>query len=126
EGFRLTREHPRAILFWAAAHLIISTAMNAAMISIFGDRLGALEAGATTRDPNVALEAMSKLLPLYLLVIPYGLILLAIFPAAVFRMVLRPNDKGLGFLKLGDDELRLIAVSLIYAALAISAVFVVS
>ncbi|MFI4976363.1 MAG: hypothetical protein ACHP84_17655 [Caulobacterales bacterium] len=126
EGFRLTREHPRAILFWASAHLIISTALFAAVVSIFGDQFDSLDPVGASRDPNVAMAAIRKILPLYLLIVPYGFILLSVFSAAVFRMVLRPSDRGLGYLKLGDDELRLVALSVVYSILAVGVVSLVT
>ena len=120
EGFRLTREKPRVLLAWSVANFFISVIMALALIAMFGPMLAELEAvNANSDDPSQALAVFEKLAPLYALVLPAGLIVIAVWSAAVYRAVLRPADNRFWYLRLGADELRLALLMLIYVVLAI-------
>jgi hypothetical protein len=127
EGFRLTREKPRVLLAWSVANLFISVIMALSLIAMFGPMLAELEAvNANSDDPSQALAVFEKLAPLYALVLPAGLIVIAVWSAAVYRAVLRPADNRFWYLRLGADELRLALLMLIYVVLAIGFTFVLT
>ena len=127
EGFRLTREKPRVLLAWSVANFFISVIMALALIAMFGPMLAELEAvNANSDDPSQALAVFEKLAPLYALVLPAGLIVIAVWSAAVYRAVLRPADNRFWYLRLGADELRLALLMLIYVVLAIGFTFVLT
>jgi len=127
EGFRMTREKPRVLLAWSVANLIISVIMALALIAMFGPMLAELEAvNASSDDPAQALAMFEKLAPLYALVLPAGLIVIAVWSSAVYRAVLRPSDNRFWYLRLGGDELRLALLMLIYVVLAIGFTFVLT
>ena len=127
EGFRLTREKPRVLLAWSVANFIISVIMALALIAMFGPMLAELEAvNASSDDPRQALAMFEKLAPLYALVLPAGLIVIAVWSGAVYRAVLRPADNRFWYLRLGGDELRLTLLMLIYVVLAIGFTFVLT
>lgn len=126
EGFRLARERPRIMLVWAVVNLVVSVALGLALIAIFGPTLAELDAMAQTDDPAVAAEVFGKLAPFYGLMVPVGLVVLAVFSAAVYRLVLRPGDDRHAYLRIGGDEGRLILLMLIYFALIIGFTFVVT
>jgi hypothetical protein len=128
EGFRITREKPRVLLVWASFNLIISLIMGVALVGLFGPTLMELEAmsGQGSEDPAEALAMLQKLGPLYTLMIPAGLLVIAVTSAAVYRIVLRPSDSRYGYLRLGADELRLVGLMLIYLVLAIGFTFAVT
>lgn len=126
EGFRITRERPRVMLVWALFYLVISILMPVLLVTMGGQNLMELEAAAN--DPNVDPEAafanIAALAPLYSMMLPIGLAVQAILAAAVYRVILRPEERSHGYLQLGSDEFRLVALSLIYAILTVIAVAV--
>ncbi len=129
EGFRITRERPKALLIWTVFSLIISMVTPVLLILLgLGDNLEALEATANSKsaDPAAALENLRNLLPFYALLIPFSLTFQSMIAAAIYRTVLHPEDSRLGYLRLGRDELRLVILSVIYTGLAVLAVFVVA
>lgn len=127
EGFRITREKPRVLLIWAGFYLIISLLMPVLLVTMGGQNLMALEAQANNpnADPQAALDNLAALGPLYAILIPMGLAVQAVLAAAVYRAILRPEDTGFGYLRLGQDELRLTVLTLIYFLLSLAAVTIV-
>lgn len=125
EGFRITRENPRAILAWAILSFLVSLVLAPLMISMAGPELMQLEQSAADQlSTEEAAALMAKVMPLYLVLIPMGLTLQSVMAGAVFRAVLRPSERGLGFLKLGGDEGRLILLTISYVLLSMAAAFV--
>src|SRR5690606_10927907 len=62
----------------------------------------------------------------YALVLPVALITQSMLGAAVYRAILRPADGGVGYLRLGGDELRLIGLSIIYFLLTVVGMVVIT
>jgi len=88
----------------------------AAIFGFFGSSLASLLASTETlqgTEPTPAeLEGLSQTyLGLFALVAPLGLLLGAVLNAAVARAVVRPQEKALGYLRLGMDELRVLVVT---------------
>jgi len=112
EGFRLTREKPVAVLIWAALYLVITLISSLLLVLWAGQDMAAMrEVSATATapaDPERAAEMMQGLAKIYAIGLPIGLISSGLLTCAVFRAVLRPQDKGLGYLKFGAEELRMI------------------
>lgn len=129
EGFRLTREQPKTLLIWAAFNLVISVVSLVLLIGLGGSSLQAMmemeQAGAEA-DPAQAMEMLRSLGVVYAMILPVALLTQSMLGAAVYRAILRPADGGVGYLKLGGDELRLMALSLIYFVLMIIGVVVVT
>ena len=129
EGFRLTREQPKTLLIWAAFNLIVSVLSLVLLIGFGGSSLQAMmemeQAGAEA-DPAQAMEMLRSLGVVYAMILPVALLTQSMLGAAVYRAILRPADSGLGYLKLGGDELRLTALSLIYFLLMMVGVVVVT
>ncbi len=122
EGFRTVRRHPLAIVFWGLAYLVFF----AVFFFLFGGTLASVM--ATTRGMEggqPSPQDMEALGQTYLgfmgLVMPLALVLGAVLNAAVARAVLRPQDNSFGYLRLGADELRVLAVSVIIAILFFAA-----
>lgn len=112
EGFRIVREKPLSLIGWALAYLVMVAALIGAIYGILGpDFIAALEAdseAATT--PQEALALLSRVGMLLLAVVPIALIGSAILMTAVFRAVIRPEERGLAYMQLGGDEFRQLAV----------------
>jgi hypothetical protein len=122
EGFRVVRRHPLAILFWSLAYAVFF----AAFFGLFGSSLATLM--ATTESMEGAqpapqdLEALGQTYFGFMaLVMPLALVLGAVLNAAVARSVLSPADKAFGYMRLGSDELRVLAVSIVLGILFFAA-----
>ena len=115
EGFRLTRERPRAVAAWAFCYLIFSLLIGWVADLTLGSQSRALLADLQRAgsDPAAFWPAAQKLAPFFLAGVPLSLIFQAIFTSAVYRAVLQPQDARRGYLRLGLDEVRLLALNLI-------------
>ena len=114
EGFRVVRRHPLAIVFWSLAYLIFF----AAFFGLFGGSLATLMATTESLEgaqpSSQELEALGQTyMGFFALALPLGLVVGAVLNAAVARAVLSPAEKGFGYMRLGGDELRVLAVSVI-------------
>lgn len=115
EGFRVVRRHPLAIVFWTLAYL----AFFAAFFALFGGSLATLM--ATTQGMETGgqpspqeLEALGQTyIGFMALAMPLAAVLGAVLNAAVARSVLRPEEKTFGYMRLGGDELRVLAVTIL-------------
>ena len=74
--------------------------------------------GAETLSPRQFLDAMTLAAPVLLL----ALAVISIMAAAVYRLIFRHADANFGYVRLGADELRLMAVSVICFLLLIGSV----
>ncbi len=111
EGFRITRERPKVVLIWAAlaflaslAGTLISLSMPEAQATL--DALNSSEAPS----PDVVMQALGGLWPEML----FSIVLHVVLAAAVYRVMLHPQDERHRYLRFGANELRLMALSLIY------------
>ncbi len=116
EGFRIVRRHPLAIVFWGLAYVLFFVAFFA----LVGGQLPGIMAQAEALqggEPDLA--AFQALGQSYMAVLglgaPLGLLLSAVLSTGVARAVLSPSDKAFGYLRLGSDELRVLAVNVILA-----------
>ncbi|WP_333586633.1 hypothetical protein [Phenylobacterium sp.] len=118
EGFRLSREQPRTILVWAIFHFVVSVVSALVLISMSGDVLELMER-SDELTPDEVTQMMMGLAPSTVVLAPLGLAVMAVIAAAVYRLHLRPQEAGLGYLRLGADEVRLAALTIIYYFLSL-------
>lgn len=109
-AFRLVREHPSAVLIWMAIYLVISVG------GLFMTQPALeMEAAATGgADPAAMPGFWSAFGSMMLIQIASLFVFLVLFTAAL-RATLRPREPGLGFLRLGSDELRIIGLAIFLA-----------
>lgn len=105
-GFRVVREHPRAVLAWAAFQLVFSLLVQAVVLATASPELLAMMGDPSRVDPGRAAVFLGQLVRLAAVVLPLALIYYAIVLAAMNRIVLRPGDDRFGYLRLGGDEVR--------------------
>lgn len=110
EGFRIIRDKPGLILAWTAFYLLSLLAMILILLLPNLGTLAAAEVGGAARDFDQLLARFG--LPI-LIVFPLAMIMLTMLATAVYRAVLRPEDKAFAYLKLSGDELRVFASSVI-------------
>jgi len=119
EGFRITRERPKALLAWTLFCFAVSVASVLITSSMPKEARDALESLQTdpsqTPDVNALIQSLTVLSPL----LAFGLAVQCVMAAAVYRIILRPGDEKFSYLRLGKDELRLMALTLIYVVLAV-------
>jgi hypothetical protein len=108
EGFQLTREKPRTVLIWAVVMLLANLVATGLALTLGGEALSELSSvGASGGDPDEAVGRLAALAPLYLLLFPLAILFSSVMTAAIYRAVLRPQDGGPSYIRLGGDELRL-------------------
>ena len=123
EGFRITRENPRAFGAWIGATLfvnIVSVVIDAFMPANVKRGLESISASELLTGRQL-LDALLVTAPVILL----GLAVLNVMAAAVYRVIFRHDDTRFGYLRLGADELRLMGLTLIYIFLFIGLVVAV-
>lgn len=106
EGFRLARERPAAIGIWSAFLLVFGVVTTALLIAMAGPQLAAMATAEPGADPSQMMASFGAIGPAYLLILLLSFVAYAVLYAAVFRAILRPAEGGVGFLRLGGDELR--------------------
>jgi hypothetical protein len=114
EGFRLTRERPRAILAWSGVYFVGMAAIALLMTVILGPKFIELtRKGGLAGDPDAMANLLSHSAPAFLLLLAMAVALMSILTAAIYRIILRPQEKSFAYLRLGPDELRLTGVNLL-------------
>lgn len=114
-GFRTARENLRAMLIWMVTFGLFQAAMTALMMPTLGPVLVDIQAmqGQVNPDEQEVLALFNRLVQAVLPLIAPVLLVSAVQSAAVNRMILRPRDSGFGYLRIGADEFRQLAVMLL-------------
>lgn len=120
EGFRFARSHPAALLIWAAFLLVVLTVASLALFDLGGASMTGLVAAtqAKTPNPTVILNLMSDLAPASAFALLLCLVFGAVLVTAMLRVFLKPGPHSWGGLRLGGEELRMLAV--VMAILAVN------
>jgi len=126
EGFRLTRERPRAVIAWALCYLLFTFLISAIADLTLGSQSKALIADLQRAgsDPAAFWPAAQKMAPFFLAGLPLSLAFQAVFTCAIYRAILRPAESSRGYLRLGLDELRMMVLNLILAVIWGATIFV--
>ena len=124
EGFRLVRRNPLAVVAWALLYAVLTlTTLFALSRSIgpliaWSERAEAVEGGSPTpAEVSEMLQAFGGILLNLGWILPVALVVGAMLSAAVARGVLNPRAGGFGYLRLGMDEVRVLAVTLVLSIL---------
>ncbi|MDB5476062.1 MAG: hypothetical protein JWP49_1573 [Phenylobacterium sp.] len=117
EGFRITRENPRAFAWWAGASFLVSVLGVFVTVLMPANVRNAMNtlAGEETPDIGTLLDALIAVSPLFV----FGLAFQCMMAAAIYREIFRHEDSRFGYLRLGADELRLMALTLFFVLMAI-------
>ena len=122
EGFRIVRREPGTVAVWAVLLMIFSAVLMALLLPTLRDLLANVPTpGApvspATMNPAAQMALFGDVGRLYLTMLPIYLVFMSIFTGAVYRAVLRPQEKGLARLMLGGDELRLLGFFVLFVLL---------
>jgi hypothetical protein len=117
EGFRITRENPRAFALWAIFSFAISVLGAIVTVSMPAEVRSALQTLSSEQTPTAQElgDALIATAPLLL----FGLTVQCVMAAAVYRIIFRHDDARFGYLRLGMDELRLMAFTILFLLLVI-------
>jgi len=127
EGFRLVRRNPMAIVVWSVLYFVLSLAsLFASAHSMRGmvaltELLDGMESTppASFQDILPIFEAYGQAMSYTAWLMPVSLVVGSIIYAAIARGVLTPQAKGLGYVKFGMDEVRVLVVSIVISLAAI-------
>lgn len=115
EGFRIVRRKPTVLVGWSLFCIVMTGAMSLLMI----DSLVALATAAEGLEGGgePTMEQLAQVGRLYLNMIgwaaPLGLVFGAVLNTAIARAVLKPQASAFAYMRLGMDELRVAAASLV-------------
>jgi hypothetical protein len=117
EGFRVTRENPRAFGAWVIVSFLVSVVASVSTVFMPANVRHGLETMSASETPTAGqfLDALIVVAPILFL----GLAVQCVMAAAVYRLIFRHDDTRFGYLRLGADELRLMGLTLLYVGLAI-------
>jgi len=121
EGFRLTRERPGTIFGWGVVFAICIFVIGRLMLFSLDPHLVELSRHKDLQQQDI--EQISSLLaqswPAFILVVILLVGLYSTFIGGIYRLVLRPGEKGFLHLRFGVDELRLTGLNLLLFAFGI-------
>jgi hypothetical protein len=122
-GFRLVGARPQILLTWTVLLFLVSLGMTAAMSVTFGPALMQLQSATpqSRADPAQAVATFRALGSMYALFLPVSLVYYGVLYATMNRAVLKPQDSGFAYLRLGGDEFRQIGLMLLYIVVALGA-----
>ena len=114
-GFRFAKARPATILIWSAYLLVVTAVASIAMFDIGGDSLTALVIASQGSNPNPAqlTKLMQEAAPAFLFAGLLSIVFGAVLSTAILRVRLTPGPHAWGGLRLGGDELRLLAATLL-------------
>lgn len=121
-AFRLVRERPAAVAVWGFVYMVAVVGLSFAMRPV-----AALQGLGADANPQMMAANMSALFGRLSLFGIAFLLLFVILMTAAQRAVLRPADQGFFYIRVGMDELRMLAVALVliissYGAIILGAV----
>lgn len=120
EGFRLTREHPATVLAWGVVYALGIFVIGQLMLFALGPEfVNVMRKGATSEDAEVIGGVLAQSWPKFLLVLGPVMALTAMFQAGIYRLVLRPQERGVLHLRFGADELKLTLVNVLMVAIGL-------
>lgn len=123
EGLRLIWKRPKILGIWTGAYLLFYVALFVVALLLIGGAALSGMGGGLFANPGETpdLDALaSMIVPLVLMIIiliPVSLIFSAMLNTAMQRVTLRPEDGGLGYLKVGPDEFRQVGLYILMGLL---------
>jgi hypothetical protein len=115
EGFRLTRERPGTIFGWGVVYAVCVFIIGRLMLFSLDPQLVELtkKKDFNQQDIDQISTLLSQSWPAFLLVLVLLSALYSALMGGIYRLVLRPGEKGFLHLRFGKDEVRLTVVNLL-------------
>jgi hypothetical protein len=112
EGFRVMRREPKAVVVWTVLWVVALS-----LVSLIKLLTGGVSVVTATQRNSA--EILKSFGPLAVVLVPTLLGLWVVTTAAVFRAVLRPDEKAWFFIRLGMDEVRLALMTAVACVLVV-------
>jgi hypothetical protein len=112
EGFRIIRERPILIVWWGIVLFFGSILTTGLMMNMAGPEFNMVIQRQMPTDQAGITEMFASLGPAFLVSSLLSLSFNAVITCAIYRAVLRKGEPQYGYLKLGIDEVRQVAISL--------------
>jgi hypothetical protein len=109
-GFGVLRRRPLAVLVWGLIYAAVMVGMMFAMRPFFAMQASAMQPGG---DPQAALANIGAMMGRIFLMEVLILIVFTVLMTAAQRTVLRPAESGFASIRLGMDEVRMFALTLL-------------
>jgi hypothetical protein len=106
-AFSVLRENLVAVAIWGGIYFAFNIAFTLVMSPVIRHSFGP---GVSVNDTA---ELMSAAIPIWLLSLLLGVVGVILYTASM-RSVLRPDTRGIAFLRLGLDELRMLGLCLLF------------
>ena len=126
EGFRVLRSNLPSVALWTAIY-ILSAALSLGVVALLLgsdiQRLVTTYWGVTNMTPELGADLIAlaaKAIFAFVLAMFIALFFAAVREAALMRSILRPEDKGFGYLRVGPDEFRILIVMVVLALLTMT------
>ena len=122
EGLHIAKRHPGAILGWAFFYAIAMAVVFGIVIAMVGATVlvGVFHSREqVAEDPGAIIGALSGLGAGLIVFMVACMFIGAVQITAVYRAVLRPEERGFCFLKLGADEFRQVVLMLVFSLFTI-------
>src|SRR6185437_11137214 len=128
EGFRLTRERPGVVAVWWLVYFDFSLGILLIALATAGPALAVVQQANAGEHVNADAyaAAMTRLAPFLSLAVPAEVIFFAVLNCAVYRAILRPEESGYAYFRLGADEVRMAVLAIVLFILWLAAVFFVA
>jgi hypothetical protein len=110
-GFNLIRREPAAFLVWCVVVLVLGVAPQALTFGSMMQSFAVIGSGGSPEQIMAAQQGMMRFMPLNYLC---GFAILLLLPPAIFRAVLRPEEGGFMFIRLGAAEWWFFLVVFVY------------
>lgn len=118
EGFRLIGREKRVVAAWAVIYLAALILGLGVIFAAVGPVFATMLTPGTTPDPEVIGAIMKPMFVAYAVLLPLGLLAQAVIVCAVYRAILRPDDRAFFYLRIGADEFRMLLVSILLLLIA--------
>ena len=121
EGFRLVRRNPLALVAWTLLYAVLTLATLFSLTGVVGrleawtEQAEAMESVAepTMQQVMALMGSFSGIMLGVAWLLPVALVVGAVLSAAVARGTLAPSKDRFGYLRLGMDEVRVLAVTFV-------------
>ena len=130
-GFRVVWERPWAVAIWATLQIVVNLALKVFVVASAGTAVTQLMERLLqppSADPGPVLALIRQVAPTYVVMMIVGLVVSAVFYAAMNRAVMRPQESRFGYLRLAADELRqlglVVTLVLVFLALEVTAAII--
>ncbi|HEX5380327.1 MAG TPA: hypothetical protein VFW47_17245 [Phenylobacterium sp.] len=127
QGFRLVKDRPGTVLAWSIFYFLGIMVMAVVMVLGLGPGFIRFvqQGGMKSGDLGAYGSVLQHSWPAFVLILLIAVFVLSVLTASIYRMVLRPEEKGIAHMRIGADELRLTVVNVVLFTIGMVSLIVV-